>query len=52
MCENLRVIILWQNFTEALGLNPGERREIFMHCVGRGQWTTSERAFTVLYKSQ
>ena len=41
----------------ALSCNPGECREIFMHCVRRGQWTTSEakrddRAFTVLYRSQ
>ena len=27
---------------EALSHNPGERRDIFMHCVRRGQWITNE----------
>ena len=39
---------------EALSRNPEVRREIFVYCVWRGQWTTSEaerdkRALAILY---
>ena len=39
---------------EALRCNADECREIFVHCVCRGEWTTSvtQRAWTVLYRSQ
>ena len=39
---------------EAMRCNADECREIFVHCVRRGEWTTSvrQRACTVLYRSR
>ena len=39
---------------EALRCKADECREIFVHCVRRGEWTTimTQRACTVLYRGQ
>ena len=51
MCNLFKDHIL---VAEALRCNADECREIFVHCVRRGEWTTSvtQRACTVLYRSQ
>ena len=54
-----RIIFYLQTFHRSLESqpNPGECRDMWMHCLQRGQWTTSidkwdSRAYVILYRIQ
>ena len=56
LCLNYNMFKDHNSVAEALSRNPGERREVFVHCVRRDQWTTREakrdNCATVLYRIQ